>query len=99
MNLPGFIRVFKCGWWSVGLVVCLVLVQLDSNLIVRLLNDFEKIFVESRRSSRLAEYVSSVVEDAKKRNPRLADLDRLAEILSPRRMTYWPYFVVEYRTG
>ncbi|MFP3237394.1 MAG: hypothetical protein RXR10_07990 [Vulcanisaeta sp.] len=47
----------------------------------------------------MAEYVSSVVEDAKKRNPRLADLDRLAEILSPRRMTYWPYFVVEYYTG
>ena len=55
--------------------------------------------MESRRSSRLAEYVSSVVEDAKRRNPRLADLDRLAEILPPRRMTYWPYFIVRYSTG
>ncbi len=44
MNLLGFIRVFKCGWWGVGLVVCVVLVQFDSNLIVRLLNDFERNF-------------------------------------------------------
>jgi hypothetical protein len=56
-------------------------------------------FVESCRSSRLAEYVVSVVKDAKRRNPRLADLDRLAELFPPRRLTYWPYFIVRYSTG
>jgi hypothetical protein len=56
-------------------------------------------FVELRRSSRLVDYVVSVVEDAKRRNPRLADLDRLAELFPPRRLTYWPYFIVRYGTG
>ncbi len=45
----------------------------------------------STGEERLAEYVSSVVEEARRRNPRLADLDRLAEIMPPRRMAYWPY--------
>jgi hypothetical protein len=52
--------------------------------------------VETRRSPSLAEYVSSVVEDARRRNPSLADLDRLAEILPPRRMIPWPYIAVEW---
>jgi hypothetical protein len=47
----------------------------------------------STKTPRLAEYVRSVLEEAKRRNPQLADLDRLAEVLPPRRMTYWPYFV------
>jgi hypothetical protein len=55
--------------------------------------------MESRKPLRLAEYVSFIIEDAKKRNPRLADLDKLAETFPPRRMTYWPYLIVEYRTG
>jgi hypothetical protein len=42
---------------------------------------------------RLAEYVRSVLEEARRRNPRLAHLDRLAEVLPPRRMIHWPYFV------
>jgi len=50
--------------------------------------------METRRSPGLAEYVSSVVEDARRRNPSLADLDRLAEVLPPRRMTYGPYFKI-----
>jgi hypothetical protein len=52
--------------------------------------------MEVRRSPSLAEYVSSVVEDARRRNPNLADLDRLAEILPPRRMIPWPYIAVEW---
>jgi hypothetical protein len=55
--------------------------------------------MKTRRSPSLAEYVSSVVEDARRRNPSLADLDRLAEILPPRRMIYWPYFIGEWRVG
>ncbi len=42
---------------------------------------------------RLAEYVKSVLEEAKRQNPHLAHLDRLAEVLPPRRMVHWPYFV------
>ena len=55
--------------------------------------------METQRSPSLAEYVSSVVEDARRWNPRLVDLDRLAEILPPRRMTYWPYFIGEWSVG
>ena len=40
---------------------------------------------------RLAECVSSVLEEARRRNPSLACLDRLAEILLPKRMAHWPY--------
>jgi hypothetical protein len=40
---------------------------------------------------RLAEYVRSVLEEARRRNPSLARLDRLAEILPPKRMIHWPY--------
>jgi len=40
---------------------------------------------------RLAECVSSVLEEARRRNPSLACLDRLAEILPPKRMIHWPY--------
>jgi hypothetical protein len=42
---------------------------------------------------RLAEYVKSVLEEAKRQNPHLAHLDRLAEVLPPRRMVHWPYLV------
>lgn len=52
--------------------------------------------MEPRRSPNLAEYVCSVMEDARRRNPSLADLDRLAEILPPRRMIPWPYIPVEW---
>jgi|ECHnycMinimDraft_1075156.scaffolds.fasta_scaffold16115_1 hypothetical protein len=55
--------------------------------------------MEARRSPSLAGYVGSVVEDARRRNPSLADLDRLAEVLPPRRMTYWPYFIGEWSVG
>jgi hypothetical protein len=55
--------------------------------------------METRRYPSSAEYVSSVVENARRRNPSLADLDRLAEILPPRRMTYWPYFIREWNVG
>lgn len=48
---------------------------------------------------RLAEYVMSVLEEARRRNPRLADLDRLAEVLPPRRMTRWPYLVGRWDVG
>ena len=44
----------------------------------------------------LAEFVNSVIEDARRRNPNLADLDRLAEILPPRRMIPWPYIASEW---
>ena len=44
----------------------------------------------SAEAPRLAEYVAG---EARRRNPRLADLDRLAEVLPPRRMIRWPYFV------
>ena len=47
----------------------------------------------SAEAPRLAEYVRSVLEEARRRNPRLADLDRLMEVLPPRQMIYWPYFV------
>jgi len=52
--------------------------------------------MEARKSPSLAEYVSSVMEDARRRNPSLADLDRLAEILPPRRMIPWPYIIGEW---
>ncbi len=41
----------------------------------------------------MAEYVRSVVEEARRRNPHLAHLDRLAELLPSRQMVHWPYFV------
>jgi hypothetical protein len=47
----------------------------------------------SAEAPRLAEYVGFVLEEARRRNPRLADLDRLAEVLPPRRMIRLPYFV------
>ena len=31
-----------------------------------------------------------------KKSPDLSILDRLNEMLPPRRMTYWPYLIVEY---
>jgi hypothetical protein len=43
------------------------------------------------KAPKLAEYVNSVLEEAKRRNPSLAHLDRLAELIPPKRMTYWPY--------
>ena len=55
--------------------------------------------VERRRFPSLAEYVSSVVEDARRLNPSLADLDRLAKVLPPRRITYWLYFIGEWSVG
>jgi len=39
---------------------------------------------------RLAEYV---LEEARGRNPSLAYLDRLAELMPARRMMYWPYLM------
>jgi hypothetical protein len=47
----------------------------------------------------LAEYVCSVLEDARRRSPNLAHLDRLAEVLPPRRMAPWPYIVAEWSVG
>jgi len=52
--------------------------------------------VEARRSPDLVEYVNPAVGRAGRRNPSLADLDRLAEILPPRRMIPWPYIAVEW---
>jgi len=45
------------------------------------------------KAPRLAEYARSVAEDARRRSPSLAGLDRLAEILPPRRMAHWPWRV------
>ncbi len=39
----------------------------------------------------LAECVRSVLEEARRRNPGLVRLDRLAEILPPKQMIHWPY--------
>ena len=40
-----------------------------------------------------------VVEESKKRNPNLADLERLSEMFPPKRLTYWPYLIVKHETG
>jgi len=40
-----------------------------------------------------------VVEETKKRNPNLADLERLSEMFPPKRLTYWPYLIVKHETG
>jgi hypothetical protein len=40
-----------------------------------------------------------VVEEVRKRNPNLAELERLSEMFPPRRLTYWPYFIVKYETS
>jgi len=40
-----------------------------------------------------------VVEESKKRNPNLADLEKLGEMFPPKRLTYWPYLIVKYETG
>jgi hypothetical protein len=34
-----------------------------------------------------------------RQNPRLSDLDRLAEIMPPRRMIYWPYLIGMWSVG
>jgi hypothetical protein len=52
----------------------------------------------SAKAPGLAEYVMSVLEEARRRNPGLVHLDRLAEVLPPRRMTYWPYLVGRWNT-
>jgi hypothetical protein len=45
------------------------------------------------KAPRLAGYVNSVLEEARRRNPSLAHLDRLAELMPPRRMVHWPYLI------
>ena len=47
---------------------------------------------------RLAEYVMSLLEEARRRNPHLTHLDKLAEVLPPRQMTHWPYLVGKWST-
>jgi len=47
----------------------------------------------------LAEYVKFVTEEARRRNPSLARLDELAEILPPKRMVPWPYLAGEWNVG
>ncbi len=49
------------------------------------------------REERLAEYVSP--GEARRRGPNLADLDRLAEIMPPRRIAYWPYLFGVWNVG
>jgi len=51
------------------------------------------------KTARLAEYVSSVLEEARRQNPSLSRLDKLAEILPPRRMTHWPHLAGEWSVG
>jgi len=52
--------------------------------------------VAARESPRLAKYVASSMEEARKRNPKLTDLDKLAEIMPAEQITYWSYFSYEY---
>jgi len=40
-----------------------------------------------------------VVEETNRRNPNLADLERLSEMFPPKRLTYWPYLIVKYETS
>jgi len=42
--------------------------------------------------------VDKLIKEAKK-NPDLSHLDRLNEMFPPRRMTYWPYLIVEYEVS
>ena len=44
----------------------------------------------------MAKWVASVMDEAGKRNPRLADLDRLAETVPAERTTRWSYLSYEY---
>jgi hypothetical protein len=39
--------------------------------------------------------VDKLIKEAKK-NLDLSVLDRLADMFPPKRMTYWPYLIVEY---
>jgi hypothetical protein len=44
------------------------------------------------------EFIGSVIKEAK-RNPQIQHLDRLAEMLPPKRMTYWPYLIAIYEVS
>ena len=50
----------------------------------------------ARGPGRLAEWVASVMDEARKRNPGLAGLDRLAETVPAERAARWSYPSYDY---